>query len=354
MAGRRQGGRGIMISSWFWRFVFAAGILFLIPYSWPLLFALGTAAFLEKLIVFIIRSWGLNRFWAVLLTFVCYIGGLLSAVYFAVSVLAGQIATFAEKLPRLIKELYYSAILPSVGQWDKYSEKLPANVISSAERAVEGGIRSLEAFLQELMQGTVQLAALVPGFFIDFLIYVIALFLFCLEFPLIRKKAKNLLKETTYQKISLVCSDLSKAAIGFLKAQVFLSFITFLLAYTGLWILGVPFTLLLAILIILVDILPILGTGSMLVPWAVIAIIQGNGHLGIGLIILFISITVIRRIIEPKVYSANLGLTPIASLISLYLGLKLMGFIGLFIGPAAVIVFETLKKAGFIKLKIKM
>ena len=124
------------------------------------------------------------------------------------------------------------------------------------------------------------------------------------------------------------------------------------MAFLGLSILGVPYTTLLSLLIVVVDILPILGTGSVLVPWAVIAILQDSSTLGVGLIILFVVITVVRRIVEPKVYSANLGLTPLAALVSLYIGLKVLGVAGLFIGPALVIVYETLKKAGIIRWKV--
>lgn len=80
------------------------------------------------------------------------------------------------------------------------------------------------------------------------------------------------------------------AAVGFIKAQILLSLITFIMAYGGLWLLNVKYTIPLALLIVVVDILPILGTGSVLVPWAVIVWAQGNHHLGVGLIILLWSL----------------------------------------------------------------
>ena len=99
---------------------------------------------------------------------------------------------------------------------------------------------------------------------------------------------------------------------------------------------------------------PILGTGSVLVPWAIVAILQSNHFLGIGLLVLFIVITVVRRIVEPKVYSSSLGISPLAALISLYIGFKLLGLMGIFLGPAMVIVYDTLKKANIIKLNFKI
>ncbi|CAH0344300.1 sporulation integral membrane protein YtvI [Bacillus sp. CECT 9360] len=344
-----------MLLRWFWRIVILLLVIFLVPYSWTLIFALVTAMLLDGLVSSISDTFKLKkRLWSVLIAFLVYVGGLLGLIFIVISVLTIQIINFSQKTPGLVREIYSSAILPFIRQWEKYSQSLPSEVIRSVEDALERGITSLERFTQNLVESTVQLVAVVPGFLIDFLIYLIALFLILLEFPLIKLKLRAFMKESTYQKMSLVFRDLSKAGIGFLKAQVFLSLITFTMAYTGLWLLNVPYTLLLSILIVIVDVLPILGTGSVLVPWAIVALFQGNQHLGIGLLIMFIVITIIRRIVEPKVYSANMGLTPLAALISLYLGFKILGFIGLFLGPALVIVYETLKKAGVIKMNIRI
>lgn len=345
----------MMLLRWFWRIVILLLVIFLVPYSWTLIFALVTAMLLDGLVSSISQTFKLkNRLWSVLIAFLVYVGGLLGLAFIVISVLTKQIINLSQKTPGLVRDIYSSVILPFIRQWEKYSQSLPSEVIGSVEDALERGITSLERFTQNLVESTVQLVAVVPGFLIDFLIYLIALFLILLEFPLIKRKVRAFLKESTYQKLSLVFQDLSRAGVGFLKAQVFLSLITFTMAYIGLWLLEVPYTLLLSILIVFVDILPILGTGSVLVPWAVVAIFQGNQTLGIGLLIMFIVITIVRRIVEPKVYSANMGLTPLAALISLYLGFKILGFIGLFLGPALVIVYETLKKAGVIKLNIRI
>ncbi|MFD4815833.1 sporulation integral membrane protein YtvI [Peribacillus butanolivorans] len=339
---------------WFWRGFFFLIILFLIPYSWALILALLTAVLLDGLVRLISKTFKLHRLWAVLISFILYVGGLMSITYFLLSVLIKRVIVYSEKFPGFIREVYLTAILPVIRQWEQYSQTLPPNLIQSIEHTMEKGVKTLEGFTKDFVQDMVQFVTLVPGFFIDFLIYLIALFLFSLELPKLRKKAVIYLNTSTYQKISLVYQDLSMAAKGFIKAQILLSLFTFIMAYTGLWLLNVKYTMLLALLIVVVDILPILGTGSVLVPWAIIVWAQGNHHLGIGLIILFLVITIIRRTIEPKVYSANMGLTPLASLICLYLGFKMLGFIGLFLGPAVLIVYNTLKKSGVIKPNFKI
>ncbi|WP_409291702.1 sporulation integral membrane protein YtvI [Peribacillus sp. SCS-37] len=343
-----------MSIKWLWGIVLLVIVIVIVPYSWTLIFAFITAVFLESLVSPLQWKAKLSRHWSVLASFLIYLGLLISLVYFCVSVLIKQIINLSEIAPGFARELYQTVFIKYIYKWENYSESLPKDVIISIEDTMERGISGLEVFFQKLVQGIIGLVTLIPGFLIEFLIYMVALFLFSLELPRIKRRIKEYLKPETAGKVSLVYNDLTKAGIGFLKAQVILSVVTFVMAFIGLSILKAPYVLLLSILIVFVDILPILGTGSVLVPWAVIAILQGQQGLGIGLIILFIIITVVRRIIEPKIYSTNMGLSPLAALISLYLGFKLIGFAGLFLGPALVIVFDTLKRAGAIRLNFKL
>lgn len=81
---------------------------------------------------------------------------------------------------------------------------------------------------------------------------------------------------------------------------------------------------------------------------------QGHDSLAIGLFILFGVITVVRRVVEPKVFSTNMGISPLAALVSLYIGFKLLGFVGLFLGPALVILYDALRKVGIIQINFKL
>jgi predicted PurR-regulated permease PerM len=108
--------------------------------------------------------------------------------------------------------------------------------------------------------------------------------------------------------------------------------VTYALALIGLIILNLKCATLIAFVIVLVDILPIIGTGSFLVPWAVYSFVIGNSRIGVGLILLFVVITVVRRIIEPKILGSSLGISALAAFIGLYLGFQLIGFFGSFLG----------------------
>jgi sporulation integral membrane protein YtvI len=261
--------------------------------------------------------------------------------------------TFSQKLPHFLSEAT-EVFNKFIQTWESYSSSIPKEIIASLENSVETIQQLLLEFATNLTQSIVHYITLIPGFLIHFLVYLVALFLISLDLPKLKKGIKKYLSERTYQRLAMVVTQLSKAGIGFIKAQFLLSLITFFLALVGLLLLKVDYAIVMALLIVIVDILPILGTGSVLVPWGVISIANGNSGLGIGLIVLFVVITVVRRIIEPKVFSTNLGISPLAALVSVYLGFQLLGFIGLFIGPAIIILVEAMIKAGVIKFSFKL
>lgn len=327
--------------------------VFFIPYSLPLLFALVTALLLEGIVHYYQKVLRISRAKAVIASCLTYLLALVVIGYNLFLILFQQTVKLSEKTPTFVKDTYAS-IQPLIKQWESYSKTLPNEVIHSLEDTIERTITALDAFLQTVIHFLVNLLTGIPGFLIEFLIYLIALFLISMELPTIKEKIKARLTEDSQRNFSIVINQLTKAGFGFIKAQIILSLMTFVLAFIGLTIIGAPYTSLLALLIVFVDILPILGTGSVLVPWGIVSLLQDNQFMGFGLIILFVIITVVRRIIEPKVFATNLGITPLASLVSLYIGFKLFGFIGLFAGPAIVIVFDALVKVNVIRLNFKL
>ncbi len=139
--------------------------------------------------------------------------------------------------------------------------------------------------------------------------------------------------------------DLKKALFGFLKAQLTLISITTVIILIGLLILRVDYAITIALLTGIVDIIPYLGTGAVFVPWIIYEAIGGNMGLAIGLGILYIVVLVQRQIMEPKILSSSIGLDPLATLIALFVGFKLFGFLGLIIGPVTLVIFNTLYRA---------
>ena len=126
--------------------------------------------------------------------------------------------------------------------------------------------------------------------------------------------------------------------------------ITFIELSIGLSIIGIPNAILIALLISLFDILPVLGTGGIMIPWTIITFIQGNYPIALGLLILYILVTVIRNILEPKIVGSQLGLHPVVTLMSLFIGANLFGIIGLFGFPITLSLLKHLNDTGTMKL----
>ena len=127
-------------------------------------------------------------------------------------------------------------------------------------------------------------------------------------------------------------------------------FITFVELSIGLTLIGIKHAVAVALVASIFDILPVLGTGGVMIPWTVLAALQGNYSLAVGLLVIYIVITVIRNIIEPKIVGSQLGLHPVVTLCSMFVGVQLFGVIGLFGFPIGLSLLRYLNDHGVIKL----
>ena len=144
----------------------------------------------------------------------------------------------------------------------------------------------------------------------------------------------------------------------YLKAQSILVLISFVIVLMGLLIfkfigMNINYPILMAVLIGIIDALPIVGSGTIMLPWAIISAFNGNINLAIALVILYIIVIVIRQLLEPKIVSKHIGIHPIFTLIAMYTGFKIIGTIGIFAGPIVLIilksVFDTMISNGVVK-----
>ena len=105
---------------------------------------------------------------------------------------------------------------------------------------------------------------------------------------------------------------------------------------------NVKYPLLMAIVIGFVDALPILGSGTIMVPWAVISALNGDIKLGIAIVVLWIIMSIVRQFLEPKIVSGKIGIHPIFTLIAMYTGFKLIGIMGMLVGPIVLIILKSI------------
>ena len=118
----------------------------------------------------------------------------------------------------------------------------------------------------------------------------------------------------------------------------------------GFSILSIPNAILLGVVVAIVDIMPILGTGAILIPWSIIGFVLGNTKIGVGMLIMYLIITAVRQALEPRVVGQQIGLHPVVTLICMFVGVQLLGIIGLFMFPIIVTILKKMNDEGTIHL----
>ena len=212
--------------------------------------------------------------------------------------------------------------------------------------------RVADALLSALPPLVGGLVLSLPSALLFLLVSVVAAFYFSLDLARVHAAVRRLLPPSVASALSSLRADALRLGLGYLRSYLILAGMILLLMLIGLSILGVRYALLLSIVLAAVDILPVLGIGVVLVPWGIVAMALGDTTLGIGLLILFATAEILRQVIEPRLLGAALGVHPLLSLFSLYLGARLFGLFGLVLGPViAVLLRITLARLGGQKTK---
>lgn len=180
-----------------------------------------------------------------------------------------------------------------------------------------------------------KLISAMPSVLLFVVVTVIAGFYFCVEPGQVGKFLSAHLPQRWAGKLPALRARAKSVSFRYLRAYLLILLVTFAQLFVGFLILRVRYAFLLSLLIAVVDFLPVLGVGTVLVPWAIVALFQKNFYLGFGLLILYAAVTVLRQIIEPRLIGKSLGLHPLAALIAGYAGWRWFGVLGMALGPIA-------------------
>ncbi len=200
-------------------------------------------------------------------------------------------------------------------------------------------LSSLAARLPEL---AASLFSALPSVLFFLVVSVVACFYFCTDEGSVTHSLGSFLPRAWQQKMPHIKKNLRDVLRKYVKAYGILLILTFALLLVGFWILQVEYAFLLAFLIALADLLPIIGVGTILIPWGIIMLLQKNFYLGFGLLILYLVISLIRQVAEPKVLGKSLGLHPLLTLFATYVGFSLFGLLGMILAPIVALVAKRL------------
>ena len=236
--------------------------------------------------------------------------------------------------------------------------EIPKQVISIIETSANNFLDFVTKWVSGLLTSILQGITSLPVIGIYIVITILSTYFICADRLFILDQFEHHFPKLWVRKFGIHLKKLISTLGSYLKAEATLILISFIEVLIGLcifkWIgLNVEYPLLAALGIGFVDALPILGSGTVMIPWAIISAVNGDLKLGIAIFILYVIILVVHQLLEPKIVSNNLGIHPIFTLIAMYTGFKISGIIGLFIGPIVLIilqnVFETMIDNGIVK-----
>ena len=193
-------------------------------------------------------------------------------------------------------------------------------------------------------------AASLPSFFIKVLLLVISSFFIALDYDQLTGFCMRQLGGRSKDLVLQIKEYVVGTLFVCIRSYALIMSITFVELSIGLSILGIRSSILIAFCIAVFDILPVLGTGGIMLPWVVISAFQGNFARALGLLIVYVIITIIRNIIEPRIVGSQLGLHPVVTLVSMFVGAQLFGVLGLFGFPITLSLLRYLNENGTVRL----
>lgn len=327
---------------------------YLLPVLSPFIVGLIITMMLNPLVRFVgTKAPHLRKPFAILLCacFYIFVGYLL--VNFGWSLLQ-KIGDLVARFPALFE----SQIAPALWMLYDRIQELAADVDPSLAEEINAifneTMQNMRVYITEysmrgvgLLTGT--LTAL-PGLFVIVLITIISTFFMIGDFDFLLTHGFKLIPVARRRAVRTTLVYAKTILVKYIKSYTLIFSITFFELSVGFFLLGIPNAIVIGLCVAIFDILPILGTGGVLIPWAIIVAILGKSGLAFGLLFLYLFIVVVRNIIEPRIVGKQIGLHPLVTLVGMFIGLKLFGIIGLFGIPIALSILVNLDRNNVIHL----
>ena len=205
--------------------------------------------------------------------------------------------------------------------------------------ALVGAVTSLSA---QLPQVAARIISAMPSILLFVAITVIAGFYFCVDRRRIERAIHALIPSRLRERLPLWRERVRRFSWRYVRAYLILLLLTFGELFLGFTVLRVEYAFLIALVAAAVDILPVLGVGIILAPWAIVELLKRNFKLGVGLLVLYLTVSIVRQIIEPRLVGKSLGMHPLWALLAGYAGWRLFGVFGMVLGPVFFLVAKSL------------
>lgn len=309
------------------------GFRYLFPIFLPFLLGGALAAGAEPLVKFLHFRLRLPRWLA---TGICISLGLVFLAGFVVMLAAlvvRELSALSGSIPALTSTAQTGLALLEdwlLGLADRAPDGLRPGLIQGVREIFSGGSALLERVTGWALGLASGFLGIIPQGLLGLGTTVLSAYMISVKFPVLREKLRNL---SARQSVMPALSGLKDAVLGWLKAQCKLSGLTFCVAAAGFVLLGIPRWFLWAAVTAVVDAVPLLGTGTVLLPWSLVCLLQGNRIRALGLLATYLAALLLRTVLEPRLVGRQLGLDPLVTLLALYAGYRLWGVGGMILSP---------------------
>lgn len=323
----------------------------------PFLIAFIISLLIEPLIRKVMRITNLTRKVSAIITLIIVFGILIGLLTWGITSIITEVNNILNNLNENM-DFITNRIEMLISRINFDSLKMPEQIKEIVNNSFSSIIEEGKQILQQILTKIIDVVKDIPRIMIYVGITIIATYFVCVDKMYILDQMEHHLPRNWVNKVGYKLRKVISSLGDYLKAECVLILISFLIVLVGLIIfnligMNVEYPLIMALAIGFVDALPILGSGTFMIPWAVICAFNGDITLAISLIVLYVIVIVVRQLIEPRIISNHIGIHPIFTLIAMFTGFKLMGVIGMFIGPIALIIlrdiFESMIDNGVVK-----
>lgn len=328
-------------------------VLFALPWLAPFVLAIISARLTEPVILFLKKRYGILRGFSAAACTLLFIVLLTAFITLFLSSLVSRLADIAETLPR------YLAPLPNLADnMQARLRTLISDVSPEMRGFFEAGVSNMLARLnalpalaaEKLLAFLSTCASCTPRVVMFVLTYAIATFFISSTYPTVIEFFVRQFPERLQEKVRRMRSDMFGTLGSWLRAELILSGVTFTVLLAAFFLLGVKGPVSAAFTVAIIDALPVLGTGIILVPWALLLFIGGQYSRGAALIVVWGFACLLRSFLEPKIIGGRVGLHPAAALFAMYLGLSVLGVVGMILFPLILIILKQFNDSGYITL----
>ncbi|MEY8356043.1 sporulation integral membrane protein YtvI [Lachnospiraceae bacterium 54-53] len=315
----------------------------------PFVIGWGISVIANPLVRFLEKRLKIVRKHSSMLIVVAVLALIIGVLYLLISKLVSEAAGFAGDIPRYYESAWVE-VQKILLRLEGLLQFLPLGIQQSVSQFFTHMGEYLNVVVQKIASPTFIVAGNVvksiPAALVYTIVTIFSSYLFIVDRDKIMEVLHRYVPEGGTKYYRYFKKDVKHLVGGYFLAQFKIMFIIAAVLAAGFLVLGVDYALLLALIIAILDFLPILGTGTVLIPWALIRLVSGQYPFAFGLFIMYILTLVLRQVIQPKIVGDTMGLDPLMTLFFLYLGFKISGIAGMILAVPVGMLFISLYEFG--------